>query len=97
MSLGYRQLIGRMVRSGRQNLGLNQAEVAKAIGIDPTYLSHIETGKVSLRPDHYEILVKTLKLDRETFGKFVLQHTNPWLFALIYAEAPADLRRDAVN
>lgn len=40
-----RETLGEALRAAREGVGLTQADVAKASGVDFTYVSHIESGR----------------------------------------------------
>jgi transcriptional regulator with XRE-family HTH domain len=44
----HAKLVGRKLNETRQALGLTQAEVAKRLGVSPSYLSAVEAGRRNL-------------------------------------------------
>ncbi len=52
-----------MIRQNRRKKELSQAQLAKKIGIDATFLSRIETGKARISVRHAPALAKALDLD----------------------------------
>lgn len=82
----YRLTVGRWVAEHREKAGLTQRELAKLLGVEGTFISSIECGRNPLPPERYKEFVETLNIAPRVAGKFLLEFTNPWLFALIYGE-----------
>ena len=42
------KLVGREIRSARTELGLTQAQLAGRMGVNPSYITNVEAGRVNL-------------------------------------------------
>ena len=42
------KLVGRNIRSARTQLGMTQAELATRMGVNPSYVTNVEGGRVNL-------------------------------------------------
>ena len=42
------KMVGQAVRKARRDLSLTQAEVAERLGVNPTYITNVEAGRVNL-------------------------------------------------
>lgn len=80
----YRRRIGRYITKRRRDHGLTQRKLGLVVGIGNTAISHIETGRNPLPPERYEDFADALNIPRLEFGKFILEHTNPWLYVLLF-------------
>lgn len=60
-----KETIGEMIRRLRKEKGLTQAALAKAIGVDESYISKIEANKLSYNPseDTLRLIATTLDTD----------------------------------
>ena len=54
---------GQLVRRHRERLGLNQAEIGKAIGLTRASIANIETGRQRIPLHHLYSLALALKVD----------------------------------
>jgi transcriptional regulator with XRE-family HTH domain len=57
--------IGAMIRKGRLDSGVSQAEMAEHIGLTPEELDAIETGQRNIQMPHLEVICDTLGLKIE--------------------------------
>ena len=81
--------LGAYVRDLREKRGMTQADLAKAVGMTYyTAISAIEVGRNVVPPERYHAFAEALGVNPRTFGRTVLRLTNPWLFAMLYAEDP---------
>src|ERR1051325_9730277 len=80
----YRRRIGRHIAGLRHKAGLTGRELGQQVGIGPTGISAIETGRNPLPPERYEDFAKALNVPREEFARFMLEHTNPWLYGMLF-------------
>lgn len=55
--------IGKLVRTRRRELGLSQAELALQLGLDQTYISKVESGRMSFSPRYTKLLADALKVE----------------------------------
>jgi len=85
----YRRKVGNKVRELREKAGLTQRELGKAVDIVNTAISAIEIGRNPIPPERYEAFADALGVDRKEFGEFLLEYTDPWLFALIHGKRRA--------
>ena len=59
--------IGELLRESRQNLKLNQSEVAEAIGVDRATVNRWEKGTINIDRKRIEIICKVLHIDPVIF------------------------------
>lgn len=59
--------MGERIVSWRKSRGLSQAELAKAIGVQPPSVCAWEKGNAHPRPEHLEKLCAVLGIDLPTF------------------------------
>lgn len=57
------KIIGTRIRTARKALGLSQEKLAELASIHPTYVSHLENGKINATLRVYESVAKALGLD----------------------------------
>lgn len=57
--------IGRIIKKHRKQLNLTQIELAEQIGVDPKYISRIETGVSSPSLNTIEKIFKILNINAE--------------------------------
>jgi transcriptional regulator with XRE-family HTH domain len=69
---------------------MTQEELSMVMGISPSGVSAIESGRNSLPPDLLEVVAKTLGVDLVAFTKVYLRWSNPWAFRILFA--PDDRR-----
>jgi transcriptional regulator with XRE-family HTH domain len=57
--------LGRKIRELRKSLDMTQAELAETIGVDESYVSKIEKGRLSYTPSEetLRLIARTLKAD----------------------------------
>ena len=89
----YRRRIGRHIAGLRHKAGLTGRELGLLVGMGPTAISAIETGRNPLPPERYEDFAKALHVSREEFAKFLLEHTNPWLYGMMFHSAKTVAQR----
>jgi transcriptional regulator with XRE-family HTH domain len=41
------KVVGRAIRAARQEMGLTQADVAARLGVNPSYVTNLEAGRVN--------------------------------------------------
>lgn len=81
--------LGAYIRNARVARGMNQAELARAVGMNYyTAISAIEVGRNTVPPERYLAFARALGINPKTFMKNVLRLTNPWAFAMLFAENP---------
>src|SRR4051794_1931338 len=90
----YRRAVGDFIVEKRLARGLTQLQLAKMLGLRDTAISAIELGRNSLPPERADEMAEALGLNKRAFGKFLLRHTNPWLYAMIW---PTELPREAIG
>lgn len=64
-----RDLLSTAIRKRRNKLGLSQEEIAYRAGIDRSYLSEIECGKVAVSVEVAHQIAKALKTSLTTLTK----------------------------
>jgi transcriptional regulator with XRE-family HTH domain len=83
--------LGRYIRSLREKRGMTQADLAKAVGMTYyTAVSAIEVGRNTVPPERYLDFARALGVNPRTFMRRVLQMTNPWANAMLFAEDPEE-------
>ena len=90
----YRRKVGRWVREHRLRVGMTQNQLAHLLGVGFSSVSATELGRSMPSGEQYSVLADTFGLPRAEVGKFLLRHTNPWLYAMIYGEREASLKTD---
>jgi transcriptional regulator with XRE-family HTH domain len=79
-----RRDVGEFVQSRRLSRGMTQKQLGKLLGMTGVSVSHIECGRNSLSPERYVDMADALGMGRQEFGRYILRHTNPWLFSLLW-------------
>jgi transcriptional regulator with XRE-family HTH domain len=87
----YRRRIGRYISNLRHKQEMTGRELGDLVGIGVTAVSAIETGRNPLPPERYEDFAKALNVSREEFARFMLEHTNPWLYAMLFTNRKAQV------
>jgi transcriptional regulator with XRE-family HTH domain len=82
-----RRKIGNYISDLRSARGLTQEELGRALGVRNTYISAIELGRTSISPERYRPLQEALGAKPKEFGKRILRHYNPWLYAMLFDDA----------
>ena len=90
----HKRIMGDFIAQRRTALGLTQVELGRALGVSGNVISAVELGRNGPAPDHYIDYADALKLNRKTWGKFLLQHTNPWIFHLMF---PGEMPEQALD
>lgn len=84
-----RSELGQYIRELRTKRGMTQNDLAKQVGMNfYTGISAIEVGRSAVPPERYLDFARALGVNPKTFMKRVLQMTNPWAHALLFAENP---------
>lgn len=66
--MGNREKVGKLVKRLREKKGIEQADLAKAIGVSQGTISNIESGK---RKAQANVALALSKFFNEDFSKFV--------------------------
>jgi transcriptional regulator with XRE-family HTH domain len=85
----YRRKVGNKVRDLREAKALTQRELGQLVGMGANAVSAIELGRNPIPPERYEAFAEALGEPQKRFGVFLLEYTDPWLFALIYGKEKA--------
>ena len=67
MSFNKLNPIGRVFETLRMRRNLSQLEVAQAIGMSPSLISHWETGRARPTPDHEDVFLVHLEVGADEF------------------------------
>ncbi len=94
LTYGYRRKMGAWFQDQRIKAGMTQAQVGNSLGIWATAVSSIEMGRNSISPELYEPICSLFGLDRAEFGKMILRHYDPQLYACIYGTCEKALKED---
>jgi transcriptional regulator with XRE-family HTH domain len=80
-----------VIRTRRKVLGLNQTDLARAVGLQSAeHISLIEAGRRSVPPEKAPTIAAAIAVDRMTFCKLVLFERYPQLYAALFgAERPS--------
>ena len=90
LASSFRRELGRWLKQLREQQGLTQANVAKAIGVDfPTTVSAMELGRIAPPPARYADLATVYGLAPDKFYREILRLTNPWGHAMLFDKDPA--------
>ncbi len=82
-----RKQAGRYIRQCRDEAGLTQQNVAKAIGLDYyTMVSQVELGKTRVPPEKMRLWAEALKVEPRSFAKRLLQYYDPYMWQLLFAD-----------
>ena len=85
------QALGRHVRERRTAKGLSLRNLAKRIGISPTYLSHVEQGKVESPPTARRVREMAVALGENPDEMIVLAGRVPEDLPEIIRENPTEI------
>jgi transcriptional regulator with XRE-family HTH domain len=85
----YRRRVGRYLAQRRLEVDLTQEGLGRLVGMRPSAVSAIELGRNPIPPERYRDFADALGLKHKEFGEFLLEWTDPWLFALIYGDRRA--------
>lgn len=85
----YRRKVGSYIRRHRMAAGLTQLQLGQIIGIGNNAISAIELGRNPIPPERYRAFADALGILPKDMGEYLLEHTDPWLFALVYGEEKA--------
>ncbi len=90
---GMRRALGGWLKARREEAGLSQAELAEHLGLRYySFISQVENGMGRIPQDLYGPWADALEVDRLTFALRVLEHLEPGLHQILYADAGADGR-----
>ena len=80
-----RKEVGRWLATLRQEAGLSQRDLAKAVGSDfYTFISQIENGKGRIPPSKYASWADAVQVDRTRFVKTLLSYYDPITYNILY-------------
>lgn len=82
----YRRKVGNHIRNLREAVGFTQRELGRATDITNNAVSAIELGRNPIPPERYRSFADALRVDPVEFGEFLLEYTDPWLYALLRGE-----------
>lgn len=91
--LVLRQEAGSWLKSLREEAGLSQRELAKAVGIDYyTFISQIESGRGRVPPSQIRAWAEALNVPVREFAIELMRFYDPFNHAIIFGEdAPGSL------
>ncbi len=92
MAYRYRRAIGGMLRSIREEHEMTQQQLADLLGMTDGGVSAAELGRQPLNPERVVQIADIFDLNREEWGKFVLQFQNPWIYGLIYGARKLEVK-----
>jgi transcriptional regulator with XRE-family HTH domain len=92
MAYRYRRAIGGMLRSIREEHEMTQQHLADLLGMTDGGVSAAELGRQPLNPERVVQIADIFNLNREEWGKFVLQFQNPWIYGLIYGARKLEVK-----
>lgn len=58
-------VLGELVKNERLRLGITQAELARRLKLEASFLSRVESGQVRIGPKHTDKLAKVLGIDKQ--------------------------------
>jgi transcriptional regulator with XRE-family HTH domain len=58
--------------------------VGDTVGVWNTAISAIEIGRNSVPPERYKDFADVLGIPRKEWARFILEQTDPWLYALLF-------------
>jgi transcriptional regulator with XRE-family HTH domain len=90
-----RQQAGKWLRTLREQAGLSQRELAKAVGIEYyTFISQIESGRGRLPPGQYAAFARALQVPARDFVLGLMRYYDSLTYEILFgtsdtAETPA--------
>jgi transcriptional regulator with XRE-family HTH domain len=82
----YRRKVGRYIRNLRERAELTQQRLGDLVGVGNNAISAIELGRNPIPPERYRDFAVALGADQKEFAEFLLEHTDPWLFEMLYGK-----------
>jgi transcriptional regulator with XRE-family HTH domain len=80
-----RRRAGLFLKRAREQAGVTQLEIAKAIGIAySTMISQIEVGKARVPPAHYTEYARALGMNPEDFCRELLKTYDPHMWRILF-------------
>ena len=87
-----------ILRERREELGLSQVELSRALGIaSDEFISMVETGKRSFALNNISRLADVLRLDRGDLCKCALYETAPTLYLAVFGAEPPSRPRPSTE
>ncbi len=82
-----RKEAGAWLQEQRKSVGLTQADMAKALGLEwPTEVSAFERGASRVPPHLYAKYAKALKMPLKTFAKRAVQYYDPYVYEALFGK-----------
>lgn len=82
-----RKAAGRYVRALRQDVGMSQLDLARALGIAYyTFVSQVENGAARVPPEGLLAWAGALRVDRREFATRLLSYYDPFMYQAIFGE-----------
>ena len=76
--LSLRQEAGRWLRARREEAGLSQRDLSRALDLDYyTFISQIEAGRGRVPPSQYVAMASALRIEPHDFAKAMLRLYDP--------------------
>lgn len=80
-----RQEAGRWLKSLREDRGLSQRDLAKAVGTDYyTFISQLENGRGRIPPDRYNLWADALGVPPRVFVRTLMRFYDPITYQILF-------------
>ena len=84
-----RQEAGRWLKSLREDCGLSQRDLAKAVGTDYyTFISQLENGRGRIPPDRYNVWADALGVPPRVFVRTLMRFYDPITYQILFENIP---------
>ncbi|WP_099866405.1 helix-turn-helix domain-containing protein [Pararhizobium haloflavum] len=86
--LQLRQRAGRWLRILRENSGLSQRQLAKAVGVDYyTFISQIEAGRGRIPPERYAAFARAYNVEPRFFVRELMRYYDPVTHGILFPDS----------
>lgn len=89
--------IGAVIRDLREQAGLTQRQLGDMVELAASQISDIERGERFPEPRRMAAFAQALHVNRVEWGKLLLEHSDPFTYALIYGQEKVQARIEALG
>lgn len=91
VDINKRKRMGAIIKSLREDSGMTQMDLAKAVGQEYfTFISQIETGGSKIPSKDIALWARALSVSAQELAKECLRHYDPMLFEALYPGESSD-------